>query len=185
MVQPMDDSRFDWSDDVMALCLTFVEGMSPAQVEARLGADGSTRRTTTFDEAADQQDFGEERFAVQLGSLDGWTVVVEPNGYICSQDAVLADLSAAGRAVMVCWNVNMDSRFGYARDGVLLRVYDPVLGTTEVGAPLPQEPVGEQDRPIQAALALAGALTGVRLTQRWLLDQTRPTATCPLVAPTN
>jgi hypothetical protein len=167
----------------MAVCLTFVEGMSPAEIEMCLGADPGSRRSTTFDEAADQQDFVAERFAVQVGVLDGWAVLVEPNGYVCSQDAVLVRLATAGRAVTVFWNVNLDSRFGYARDGALLRVFDPVLGTSEVGPPLPEESDTQDEQPIAAALALAEALTGVRVTERWLLGEARPTVTCPLVAP--
>jgi hypothetical protein len=163
--------------------MTFVEGLSPDEVEVRLGADPASLRSTTFEQAADEQDFVAERFAVQIGVVDGWTVLVEPNGYICTQDAVLAGLSTAGRAVMVFWNVNLDSRFGYAREGVLVRVFDPVLGTSEVGDPLPEESGTSEGQPIQAALALAEALTGVRVTGPWLLDEARNTVTCPLVAP--
>ena len=126
------------------------------------------------EQAADEQDFVAERFAVQIGGLDGWTVLVEPNGYLCTQDAVLAGLSAAGRAVMVFWNVNLDSRFGYAREEVLVRVFDPVLGTSEVGDPLPEEAGTSDWQPIPAALALAEELTGVQVTGAWLLDEARP-----------
>jgi hypothetical protein len=163
--------------------MTFVEGLSPAEVEVHLGADPASRRNTTFEQAADEQDFVAERFAVQIGVFGGWTVIVEPNGYICTQDAVLAGLSTAGRAVMVFWNVNLDSRFGYAREGVLLRVFDPVLGTSEVGDPLPEESTPPDEPPIPGALALAEALTGVQVTGAWLLGEARPTVTCPLVAP--
>ena len=180
----MNSPRFDWTDEVVAVCLTFVEGLSPAEVEALLSADQASHRSTTFERAADEQDFVAERFAVQIGVLDGWTVVVEPHGYICTQDAVLAGLSTAGRAVMVFWNVNLDSRFfGYAREGALVRVFDPVLGTTEVGDPLPEESNSADDQPIHAALALAEAVTGVHVTGPWLLGEARPTVTCPLVAP--
>lgn len=177
----MADNGFAWADEVPALCLTFAEGMSPAQVESELGGDPATRRTATFAEAADAQDFAAERFAVQFGEVDGWTVVVEPNGYVCSQDAVLRALSANGRAAMVFWNVNRDSRFGYARNGTLVRVFDPVLGTGEVGDPLPEEaglPAATQ--PMPAALMLAEALTGVTVDGPWVLDRERPTVTCPL-----
>jgi hypothetical protein len=165
------------------VCLTFVEGLSPDDVEVSLGANQASRHHATFEQAADEQDFVDERFAVQIGVLDGWTVIVEPNGYICSQDAVLGRLSTAGRVVMVFWNVNLDSRFGYAREGALVRVFDPVLGTSEVGDPLPEEASPSHEQPIPAALALAEALTGVRVTGPWLLDEARPTVTCPLVAP--
>jgi Family of unknown function (DUF6461) len=174
---------FEWADGVPAVCLTFVEGLSPEQVERRLGADPGSRRSTTFEQAVEDQDFVGERFAIQVGVIDGWTVLVEPNGYVCSQDAVLADLSTEGRAVMVFWNVNLDSRFGYAREGVLVRVFDPVLRTSEVGDPLPEEAGTADGQPIHAALALAEALTGVRVTGAWLLDEARPTVTCPLAAP--
>lgn len=173
---------FGWADDVPAVCLTFVEGLPPNEVEGRLGADPGSRRSATFQQAADDQDFVAERFAIQVGVTDGWTVLVEPNGYVCSQDSVLVDLSAGGRAVTVFWNVNLDSRFGYARDGVLVRVFDPVLGTSEVGDPLPEEASAADEQPIHAALALAEALTGVQVTQAWLLDEARPTVTCPLNA---
>ena len=178
----MDSTRFDWASDVPAVCMTFVEGLSPDEVEVHLGADRASRRSTTFEQAADEQDFVAERFAVQIGVLGGWTVIVEPNGYICTQDAVLAGLSTAGRAVMVFWNVNLDSRFGYAREGVLVRVFDPVLGTSEVGDPLPEEAGTSDGQPIPAALGLAEALTGVQVTGAWLLAEARPTVTCPLVA---
>jgi hypothetical protein len=176
----MADSEFAWVDQVPAVCLTFVEGLTPAAVEAALGADSAASRQATFQDAADAHDFAAEKFTVQLGEADGWTVVVEPNGYLCSQDEVLSKLAAKGRAVMVFWNVNMDSRFGYAREGKLVRVFDPVLGASEMGSALPEEaglPIAEQ--PIQAVLMLAKALTGVSIDGRWMLEQPRPTVICP------
>ncbi|MEI6666485.1 MAG: DUF6461 domain-containing protein [Chloroflexota bacterium] len=178
----MAANGFGWAAEIPALCLTFLEGMSPAEVESQLCGDPTTRHTATFAEAADAQDYAAERFALQFGEVDGWTVIVEPNGYVCSQDAVLEALSANGPAAMVFWNVNMDSRFGYARNGALVRVFDPVLGTGEVGDPLPEEAgLPAATEPIPAALMLAEALTGVTVDGPWVLDRERPTVTCPLL----
>jgi hypothetical protein len=76
---------------------------TPDEVEVHLGADRASRRSLTFEQAADEQDFVAERFAVRIGVLDEWTVIVEPNGYICSQDAVLTgfvDRGSGGDGVL-------------------------------------------------------------------------------------
>jgi hypothetical protein len=63
-----------------------------------------------------------------------------------------------------------------------VRAFDPVLGTSEVGDPLPEEAGSADDHSIRAALRLAQALTGVGVTGPWVLGEARPTVTCPRVA---
>ena len=135
----------------------------------------------TFDEALDAQDFETGTFAVQIRQMNGWTVLVEPNGYQSSLPETAAALSTGGITVVsVFWNVNAQMQFLLARDKLVLRRFDPLLPElVSEGAPLPDERdlvFGEAaDDPRDTALALAGRLTAAPVTRRWLLDGAHPT----------
>lgn len=175
----MDVNAFSWVDDVTAACLTVVEGLSPSEVASTLGAEAGSHQKLLMSDAELAHDFGAERFAVQIDTIGAATIVVEPNGYICSQDSALAALSRSGRAMSVFWNVNMDSRVALAEHGTIVRAFDPVLGSSSVGDPRPAEHSLDPERPIASALALMAIETGVQLTPEWLAEP-RDTWVCPL-----
>lgn len=130
--------------------------------------------------------FGIEDFALgatvaQLDSIAGWTVLVEPVGWLGSTSEVLERLSATGRALSGYWNVNSVMSFGFADQGRMVRQFDPLL--YEAGAtPLPEElslPWGV-GHPRASCLALIAQITGVVVERDWLLERSRRTFVVPV-----
>jgi hypothetical protein len=102
-------------------------------------------------------------------------LVIEPNGYLSSIPAVLADLSRGGRALSVFWNVNALMSVCYAVDGDVRRSFDALLLDGE-GEPLPEEsglPFGHPGKPRTAMLALVERITGVAVDRDWLMRTRR------------
>ncbi|MGY1774044.1 DUF6461 domain-containing protein [Blastococcus sp. SYSU D00813] len=170
----MDD---DWLPE--AVTITFVRGLDPREVGDLLAVDWDTGRRLTFGDAEALQDLRRDAQPVQLAERDGWVVVVEPNGYWTSQTHVVEALSRRGEAVSVYWSVKATSEFVLARDGAMVRAFDPVLFDDEEGDPLPEEeglPFGSDDAdPYALALELATRLTGVPVEGSWLLETPHPT----------
>lgn len=176
--------RLPWGDEVEAVALALVEGDRLDFVLGTLGAVPETERLAIFAEAEEQQDYESMTFALQVDRLDGWTLIVEPNGYLSSLPENVERLSEAGRVVSVYWNVNSQMRFQYAINGSIHRSFDPLIPElSPEGTPLPDEsglPFGvEGEDPRQAAVTLAGRLTGVALDPRTVLDTPRRTWTVP------
>lgn len=172
----------DWADEVLGMTLTLVRGPGLRQVGEVLRFRWDTERTTTFRGAADEQASARIPYAVQVGALGGWTVLVEPNGYAAGTPDVVARLSSGGTAVSLFWTVNLAMGVVLARDGAVVRSFDPLLyDLGPVGNPLPEEEglaFGDPEAdPRRAALTLLERLTGVRLERRWVLDDPRPTWT--------
>ena len=100
---------------------------------------------------------------------------MEPNGSRATNVAVLRRLAAHGSAIVIFNDVNALASFQYAHSGVVLRYFDPLLGTNyQDNPPLPQErgiAFGSgQGSPIANSLALTLRLTGVRIEQSDLTD---------------
>lgn len=167
----------DWLPE--AVTLTFVRGLGHREVGDLLGVDWDTGRRLTFDAAEDLQDLRRDVQPVQLVDREGWLVVVEPNGYWTSQLHVVEALSRHGAAVSVFRNVNAVMEFVLARDGEMVRAFDPLIFDDEEGDPLPEEeglPFGSDDAdPHAMALELARRLTGVAMDRAWLLETAHPT----------
>lgn len=171
----------DWTD-LMALTVTFVRGVSPDAVVRRLGADPSAGVEMLHHEVWEAQGSGAEfQLGVQVDQVDGWTVVVEPNGWLLTAQGTAESVSAGGELVSVFWNVNALTQFIVARDTVVVRRFDPLLyDQPSIGEPLPEEaglPFGQPGESRAAAVELAEQLTGVRLTKGWLLNQPHPSWT--------
>lgn len=165
-----------WAEQVDAAAVALVHGLDLRQVGEVLRVDWSTERTVLFDDAWDVLDDDTDLFPVQLEELDGWVVVIEPNGYLTTFEEVLVALSAGGVAVSVFWNVNARYQFSLARRGELVRSLDPFIQDWEpTGEPLPEEaglPFGEEDASQSAAtVELARRVTGVSLDGDWLLGR--------------
>jgi hypothetical protein len=126
-------------------------------------------------------DFAWGSVLVQTDSIDHWAALVEPNGWAASMPEVVARLSEQGEAVNAFWNVNAVMSFTLARDGGVVRTFDPLLYDALDG-PLPEEtdlPWGV-GRPRASALALMERLTGVRIGRDWLLERPRETFVVPI-----
>src|ERR1700722_11291185 len=121
-----DTARFDWTEDVEALSLTLVRGLDDVNIVTKLGLKQMGDEPLTLQDAWGEH-FGsanvgeegefEDGGIVQIDHLDGWTVIIEDNGYFGSLEENLGPLSAGGQAVNVFWNVNMSTSFGDALAG--------------------------------------------------------------------
>lgn len=175
-------SDYDWVD-IEAIALTFLRGARPEDVVHVLRLDPSSERLRTFDEAEADPDVSSDAFPVQLEELEGWLVVVEPNGFLMTDHDVLLRLSRGGEAVCYFRNVNAVSDFLVARDGRLVRAFDPVLFDDEEGEPLPEEQgldFADDDADDQAlSFTLLERLTGIPIEESWLLERPRRTWLAP------
>ena len=201
---------FTWFTDNYALglnfCLTFVRGVAPDEVLERLGGSESVelvgaRRLQGAEELVPMRPdvvgedgaFYADRItglvfaaAAQVGD---WAMVVEPNGFLCTQEPIVQALSRTGEFVSLYFNENTDPRFIWARNSVVLVDFDPTaagwrhgvepdrlngvlgrlgfdLSTEEID---PSDPRWRYDELWQARiLALMDHLTGVRLTAELL-----------------
>jgi Family of unknown function (DUF6461) len=185
-----DLAAYDWADGnrdprLEALALTLVEPASDAHL-SKLNPRSELPGLLTVAEALDAiqrlDDYAWGSVLAQTDTLGDWSVLLEPMGWVASDPGVLARLSEGGSAVNVYWNVNGVMSFGLARDGVLVRQFDPLLYDDAADA-LPEErdlPFGEPGRVVAASLALLTRMTGVRIDRTWLLERPRPTFVVPL-----
>ena len=184
----MDWSRYAWldeddSDVVMAACLGVAIGatrdvvLRAFAVEHELGVMSLAHAW-----AKSESDFGCD--VVQVARVDSAIVTVEPNGWHGVDGRVAMEISQLGSYAAFFWNVNAQMTFLYARDGSVVRQFDPLLYDegNDVSPALPEErdlPFPRDEAasltPRRAALALLERLTGVRVTRSWLLDEPRPT----------
>jgi hypothetical protein len=160
-----------------ALCLTLVQG--EASLDALFRAAGHAWEESPrsrFDRVLDLVDgFDFDREPVLVDRLGGWWILVAPNGYELSLPGAAAGASRVGRLVSVFWNVNAVMQFVVAEAGRIKRRFDPLLTDDSEGETLAEEaglPFGDPEAPLRAAaLALAERLTGVALSEAWLLHE--------------
>ena len=168
-----------WTGAVMGVTVSFVRGLDLEAAGDVLRLQWPTERRATFGEAEGQWEWNDvARFPVMVDERDGWLVLVEPNGWGAVQQGIARALSRGGVAVSVYWNVNAVMLFSLARDGLVVRSFDPLSprhGHGQYGDPLPEEAglvVGDPDRdPRHSALDLAERLTGVPVDGAWLLER--------------
>ena len=169
----------DWSD-LMAVTVTFVRGVAPVDVVRRLGRDPSAAGDLLHEQVWELQGAGAElQLAVQVDEIDGVTVIIEPNGWLLTTAQHAEAVSRGAEAVSVFWNINAVMQFLLARDGRIVRRFDPLLyDQPGEGRPLPEEsqlPFGDPEHCRDAAIELAERLAGVHLTRDWLLNHRHPT----------
>jgi Family of unknown function (DUF6461) len=170
-------SAYAWVDDVMAVTVTLVRGMDLRHAGDLLEVRWASERVEIFDDAQWRQVEAMSP-VVQADELGDWLVLVEPNGWLTTLPDTAAALSRGGSLVSVYWNARALMRFVLARDGAVVRAFDPLLyELAPVGDPLPQEQglvFGDPETsPRIAAMELAERLTGVRIDRDWLLDTPR------------
>jgi|APFre7841882630_1041343.scaffolds.fasta_scaffold44439_2 hypothetical protein len=128
-------------------------------------------------------DFAAGSVLAQLDELQGWIAIIEPCGWAAAPPEVVARLSAHGVAVNVFWNVNADMSACLARDGALVRQFDPLLYDPG-DRPLPEErglPFGDPSALVRrACLAFLARCTGVGIGEAWLLETSRRTFVVPV-----
>ena len=119
---------------------------------------------------------------VQVDLLADWTAILEPNGFLTSLPKIVGNLSEAGLAVSVFWNVNAVMSFTLAERGAIRRQFDPLLYDPG-DSPLSDEdglPFGHPGRPRAAAVALMSRVSGIELDRRWMLEMPHPKYTSRL-----
>lgn len=170
--------RYAWVEEWAGggFCAALVDATSARDVLSAMVPDppmpiGQAREVRAW---ARQQQLPHYANAVEATELGRWVVSVEENGFLAMRADVLRRLSDHRTAVVLFRNVNAVMRFVCAREGSVIRAFDPLLyddRSSWVGEPLAQEKdlafgVGA---PMASAFALAERISGVTLT-RELLD---------------
>jgi hypothetical protein len=159
--------------------VALVKSCSPARALDVLGAERATQAGSAqaVRDWAGRQDYQHYGTAVEAGDIGGWTLIVELNGYRATLPELLEALSQGGEAVVVYQNVNALTSFQYARNGTIVRAFDPLLPHMgQIGQPLPEEQgiafPGENGElhPMPGAFLLAERLTGIRLSESDLTE---------------
>jgi len=172
------ETGYGWADgcpDLDAFCVSVAVGSDPAAAVVAFAADPAAERPVRFAEGwwISRSDFGCD--VVQIDVLDGAALCVEPNGWAGVDDDRAAGLSHAGPYAAVYRSVNADMDFVHARAGSVVRRFDPLL--YEADGAIPEEeglPFGVSGA-VSGSFTLIERLTGVRLSQAWLLDDEHPT----------
>jgi Family of unknown function (DUF6461) len=128
------------------------------------------------DAAVQLDDFAWGSEVTQIDRLADWTVAIQPIGWGTSVPEEIARLSVGGEAASVYWNVNAVMSASFARDGVLVRTFDPLLYDGGDAALVEEQglPFGVSHARA-AALAFLARITGVVIERDWLLSPRRPT----------
>lgn len=168
----------------VAYCLTFVRRLAPVEVLDRLGAHDrvqvhGTRAIGESSYAAWENDRLGESF-VAATQADGWSVIVEENGFIGVTSELMTPVSMGTATVGHFRNVNAVDQFLWIEDGHLILQFEPLFPHQRFGMRADdQEVVAEMegvgfdlsdgDEPpfehhTEAAFALAERITGVGVT---------------------
>ena len=167
-----DDPGFD------AFCVSVLLGVSEDEVAEAFAVDRATRRLATFAEQGEMgvpypEGYGND--TVQIDALGNAVVCIESNGWAGVEGDRARRLPAGGSMVAVYRNVNALMQFMYARQGEIVRSFDPLL--YDPAGALDQEaglPFGHPGSPTAAAFALMEGLTGIPLTRHWLIERAHP-----------
>ena len=151
-------------------------------VKAAFGIKPETEQLASASEMWKLPDLGDDgNDAVQIGQIGEAVIAYENNGWTGIDEAVIKEI-APTISVSLFRKGNAQTRFIYAKHGVILRSFDPVMYNPE-GAlaeetalnfrPVTDSPysgAGNEARAFQ----LMEELTGVRLERDWLLKEKRP-----------
>ena len=184
MVRAQDFTWFEEACPTLAVayCLTLVRDLSPGEALTCFGV--TSRRGTAslaeLEEHAEQAwSEGEDQMVVGATSVYGWTLLVEPNGYLGVTETLLRSASRGTVTISHFQNVNAVGLFTWAVDGDLRVSFDPLFCEERYGsqpdallAEMTEagfDPHGDPDDEVaeltsEAAFALAANLSGVRLT---------------------
>ncbi|GAA5767020.1 hypothetical protein Aros01_03521 [Streptosporangium roseum] len=201
-----------------AYCFTLVEGLRPEDVVARL--DARTEEVVTqvgdwMDNVPSRMNFDDLNSAASCGpgpygtwgdhffgavAVEGWCLVVEPNGFMGVTREIIKPLSAGTRLVSHFRNVNAVKRFCCVEDGEIRLTFEPPFASDRYGSDPdgavdamrragfdledndgPEKLVATDDVAARtgAVFALAENLTGVKLTAQLLVESTYLCAVAP------
>ena len=166
---PRAQRPFAWAEDVVAACVTFVQGVTPRQALAALvpaPTFGPGRPADVWRRVSEGDGVG---LAVG-GAVGGGAYVWQDNAYSCSTPGTVRTLRGARRFVSAYWNVNALTQLTVAVRGRILRAVDVVVEEHTVGRPRPSERGIDWDHWTSGLLAVLERETGVRITDAdWAL----------------
>ncbi|MET7991892.1 DUF6461 domain-containing protein [Amycolatopsis sp. NPDC005232] len=128
------DDPFGWADDpaVVMVCLTFVEGLTSAEI---FGIFSAEELDVPMKPGPLSVLAGGDRSGIRIGQAGGWAVVVELDSLVATKPAVLNRLSASGRRVVQVSRTGSGLEgFVYWRDGELQCHFDPINPVTRTGS---------------------------------------------------
>jgi uncharacterized protein DUF6461 len=170
---PDAGGRMDWVEDYGAVCVSMVRGVAPAKAVEELTAG----RAKAFANREDAEDWvagsaDDGSYWIGAGQVGQWTFVWEDNGFQGSLDRTAARLSAGSVFVSAYWNVNAVEAFTYARDGQVVRQFDPVLDPPGGGSgdALPAETRLDWEDAEASMLRLQSTVTGEQAADPAWLD---------------
>jgi uncharacterized protein DUF6461 len=180
-----------------AFCLTWVRSLPPAEVLRRVGARESSNLTGIGEVYRAWTASGGDELFVAATVVDGWTLAVEPNGFLGVTDDIVVALSHDTRLVSHFRNVNAVSRFCWVEDGDVRLSFDPLFPAyregsnpdglvdvmRKVGFDLREDEGRDFERHTEAAFALAAHLTGVQLRPEHLDSASYLCGTAPFPRP--
>ncbi|MFD7900377.1 DUF6461 domain-containing protein [Streptomyces sp. NPDC059743] len=168
-----------------AYCFTLVHNLAPSDVLHRL--DGRDEPALTGTDAVVDAAFGlshqseGKRQFIAMTTIESWTLLIEPNGYLGVTEDRALPASAGTRWVSHFVNINGVDSFLWAEDTVRRLWFEPVLpdhrwGTTPDELLNAMHSIGfhfgedspETDVSPLAAFALAQHLTGISITPELL-----------------
>jgi Family of unknown function (DUF6461)/Transposase domain (DUF772) len=175
-----------YPDLAEAFCLTLARDVAPAEVLHRMGTRETTELTGVGEVCrhyfTSVTPRGYPSLLVAATIMDGWTLAVEPNGFLGVTDEIVATLSRGTKVVSLFRNVNALTRFCWAEDGKVRLSFAPLFPTwregsdahglvdvmRQVGFDLREGLDRDWEQHIGAAFALMEHVTGVRLTPEGL-----------------
>jgi hypothetical protein len=180
--------RYGWAegDNLLSNAATFslVQGLTPEQALRILAPHPATKIESVpaaqrWELRQPYRPSGPNAQLIVAQRRAGWTMILEDNGFEATE--VAARLSRSGRAVVIYNNVNALTSFQYARQGRVLRYFDPLLYSNYgPGKRLRQErgiSFGHSPWPyIAQSLLLAERITGLRVRPSDLDLNTYPIA---------
>jgi hypothetical protein len=164
-------------------CFTWVKGLTPRQVLARLNGDELERITwPQLVGAGDGPTGVTDRYYIGVTRVEGWALIVEDNGELGVDERLVRPLSRDTTVVTHQRGADGHGRFLLLQDGAVQLDFDPSTPAKTAGGRAAElRPmiasvgfgVGDDPaRPIRAAFALAERLTGTTLTEELLRTST-------------
>jgi hypothetical protein len=186
-----------------AYCLTLLRGLTPLEVLDRLNVKNRTRIAgagAIIEPSIDAWGtHGGAELFVAVTETDGWSVMVEQNGFIGVTDHIMTAVSKGTKTVSHFRNINALDRFLWLEDGKLVLEFEPLFPARRSGTRANDDDIlteltaagfdlrtGEERtflRHTEAAFAFAERMTGVRVTPEFLDEATFVAGLAPLPPP--
>ena len=171
--------KYEWTGELEAFCLTIAVGAQRAAVERAFRIIPESRTLTTV--AQFWEIFGHDAQGgsdvVQIDPFGGSIIAFEGNGWTGADhyDVKTYSLLTCPVYVSIFRNINASMSFVLARDGQLVRQFDPLLYEAHGAIAEEAAYAWGLEHPIPSAFDLAEKLTGVSVARDWLLGQAHPT----------